>query len=292
MDQRPISSSAVVELRGIRKSYGHVEALRGVDLSVRAGEIVAIVGDNGAGKSTLIKVLTGVTQADAGEIMVEGRSVQISSPNDARDLGIAAIFQELELFDKLDVSENVFAGREITKSFCGVRWLARKEMLSEAERVVQRLGIRTLSSAKLRVGELSGGQRQMIAVARALGMNARVLVLDEPTAALGLRESATLLGQVEQLKDDGVGIILITHRIPDALAIADSIAVMKHGEVHAVLEPSNSSLEEIADVIVRGRRDALGDRREEEGSDVQDQEHSSAMRYLLRTRTKNEPDPQ
>ena len=132
----------------------------------------------------------------------------------------------------------------------------------------------------------------MIAVARALGMNARVLVLDEPTAALGLRESATLLGQVEQLKDDGVGIILITHRIPDALAIADSIAVMKHGEVHAVLEPSNSSLEEIADVIVRGRRDALGDRREEEGSDVQDQEHSSAMRYLLRTRTKNEPDPQ
>ena len=292
MDQRPISSSAVVELRGIRKSYGHVEALRGVDLSVRAGEIVAIVGDNGAGKSTLIKVLTGVTQADAGEIMVEGRSVQISSPNDARDLGIAAIFQELELFDKLDVSENVFAGREITKSFCGVRWLARKEMLSEAERVVQRLGIRTLSSAKLRVGELSGLQRQMIAVARALGMNARVLVLDEPTAALGLRESATLLGQVEQLKDDGVGIILITHRIPDALAIADSIAVMKHGEVHAVLEPSNSSLEEIADVIVRGRRDALGDRREEEGSDVQDQEHSSAMRYLLRTRTKNEPDPQ
>ncbi len=232
-----LSAEPFVELVDIHKRYGHVTALRGVDLKVSLGQVVAIVGDNGAGKSTLIKILTGVVQADSGEIRAGGQRVEIASPNDARDLGIAAIFQELELFDNLDVAENVFAGRELTRSHFGVRFLARKQMINEAEKVVARLGIRTLTSAKLRVGDLSGGQRQMIAVARALGMNAKVLVLDEPTAALGIRESATLLNQVEQLRDEGVGIILITHRLPDALAIADQIAVMKHGEVHARPRP-------------------------------------------------------
>jgi ABC-type sugar transport system ATPase subunit len=283
------SGEPFVELIDIHKRYGHVTALRGVDLKVSLGQVVAIVGDNGAGKSTLIKILTGVVQADTGEIRVGGQHVEIAGPNDARDLGIAAIFQELELFDNLDVAENVFAGRELTRSRFGVRFLARKQMIGEAEKVVAKLGIRTLTSAKLRVGDLSGGQRQMIAVARALGMNAKVLVLDEPTAALGLRESATLLNQVEQLRDDGVGIILITHRLPDALAIADQIAVMKHGEVHAVLDPRNSDLEEIADIIVRGRQGpATVGMANENANHAED--HEATMRYLLKTkRDKHSP---
>jgi D-xylose transport system ATP-binding protein len=284
-----LSAEPFVELVDIHKRYGHVTALRGVDLKVSLGQVVAIVGDNGAGKSTLIKILTGVVQADSGEIRAGGQRVEIASPNDARDLGIAAIFQELELFDNLDVAENVFAGRELTRSRFGVRFLARKQMISEAEKVVARLGIRTLTSAKLRVGDLSGGQRQMIAVARALGMNAKVLVLDEPTAALGIRESATLLNQVEQLRDEGVGIILITHRLPDALAIADQIAVMKHGEVHALLDPRDSDLEEIADIIVRGRQGpAMVGTADENANHEKD--HEATMRYLLKTK-KDKQDP-
>jgi ABC-type sugar transport system ATPase subunit len=244
----------LVALREIYKSFGSIRAVRGASLEVRAGEIVAIVGDNGAGKSTLIKVLTGAIAADRGTITVEGREVTISKPHDAQQLGIAAIYQDLALFNNLDVGENVFAGREETTSFLGLRFLRRKRMAAAAHEAVADLGIRTLHSARPLVGSLSGGQRQMIAVARAIGMNARILILDEPTAALGIRESAVLLDQARRLRDQGLGIVLITHRLPDALELANRIVVMKAGEVHGILEPPGCTLEDIADLIVRGRQ--------------------------------------
>ncbi len=243
----------LVELRDIHKSFGSIRAVRGVSLTVQSGEIVAIVGDNGAGKSTLIKIMTGVLTADEGTILVDGERVTISKPQDAQKRGIAAIYQDLALFDNLDVGENVFAGREATISVLGVRFLRRKHMAVAAHQAVVDLGIRTLHSSRPLLGSLSGGQRQMIAVARAIGMNARVLILDEPTAALGIRESAVLLEQARRLRDQGLGIILITHRLPDALELADRIMVIKAGEVQGVLEPPGCTLEDIADLIVRGR---------------------------------------
>jgi ABC-type sugar transport system ATPase subunit len=246
-------TAPLVELHDIHKRFGSIRAVRGVSLAIHAGEIVAIVGDNGAGKSTLIKVLTGALSADEGTIRVDGEPVHISKPHDAQQLGIAAIYQDLALFDNLDVGENVFAGREITRSVLGVRFLRRRRMALAAHDAVVSLGIRTLHSSRPLVGSLSGGQRQMIAVARAIGMNARVLILDEPTAALGLRESAVLLDQARRLRDQGLGIVLITHRIPDALELANRIVVMKAGEVQGILEPPDCTLEDIADLIVRGR---------------------------------------
>jgi D-xylose transport system ATP-binding protein len=248
------SGPPLVELRDIHKSFGSIRAVRGADLAVHAGEIVAIVGDNGAGKSTLIKVLTGALTADEGTILVNGNEVTISKPHDAQELGIAAIYQDLALFNNLDVGENVFAGREMTRSILGVRFLRRKRMAAAAHEAVVGLGIRTLHSARPLVGSLSGGQRQMIAVARAIGMKARVLILDEPTAALGIRESAVLLDQARWLRDLGLGIVLITHRLPDALELANRIVVLKAGEVQGVLTPPDCTLEDIADLIVRGRQ--------------------------------------
>jgi ABC-type sugar transport system ATPase subunit len=246
-------TAPLVELRDIHKSFGSIQAVRGVSLDIRAGEIVAIVGDNGAGKSTLIKVLTGAFSADEGTILVDGELVTISKPQDAQQRGIAAIYQDLALFNNLDVGENVFAGREITVSVLGVRFLRRKRMALAAHDAVVSLGIRTLHSSRPLVGSLSGGQRQMIAVARAIGMNARVLILDEPTAALGLRESAVLLDQARRLRDQGLGIVLITHRLPDALELANRIVVMKAGKVQGILEPPDCTLEDIEDLVVRGR---------------------------------------
>src|SRR5581483_10369288 len=233
----------LLELREISKSYGNIRAVRNVSLDVHAGEIVAIVGDNGAGKSTLIKIATGAVHADKGAILVDGRKAPISKPHDAQRLGIAAIYQDLALFDNLDVGENVFAGREETVRLAGIRFLRRKRMAIAAHEAVKALGIRTLESARPLAGSLSGGQRQMIAVARAIGMNARVLILDEPTAALGVRESALLLDQARRLRASGLAIILITHRIPDALDLANRIVVLKGGELQGVLRPPDCTLE-------------------------------------------------
>jgi ABC-type sugar transport system ATPase subunit len=243
----------IVTMRGISKKYANVVALSDVDLSLRSGEIVALVGDNGAGKSTLIKVLTGAVRPDDGEIQIDGQPTEMSKPSIARNLGISAIYQDLALFNNLDASENVFAGREMTRRVLGVAFLRRKKMAQEAYVILKRLGIVTLSSSKFKTAGLSGGQRQMIAVARAIGMNARVLVLDEPTAALGVRESAVLLDLVVRLKEEGLAILLVTHRVPDAMALADRIVVLKGGQVHGELNPENCVLDDVIELIVRGR---------------------------------------
>jgi len=245
--------TSFVAMRGISKKYGNVRALSNVDLSVDSGRIVSIVGDNGAGKSTLIKVLTGAVSPDEGHISIGGRQVEITKPSDAQGLGIAAIYQDLALFNNLDISENVFAGHELVRRTLGVSFLRRKRMAQEAHNLLTRLGITTLKSGRQNVGSLSGGQRQMAAVARSIGMNARVLVLDEPTAALGVREAESLLEQVRTLRDEGMAIVLVTHRIPDAMLLSDQIVVLKSGQVHGLLDPRQCQLDEVIELIVRGR---------------------------------------
>ncbi len=235
-----------------------MRALRNVTLDVFPAEVIAIVGDNGAGKSTLIKILAGAVLPDRGQILIDGKPAVIAKPHDAQQLGIATIYQDLALFDNLNVAENVFAGREQTWSLLGLKLLKRRHMSGAAHRAVKDLGVVTLDSARPLVGSLSGGQRQMVAVARAIGMSARVLILDEPTAALGIRESRTLLDQVRRLRSAGLSIILITHRLPDALELADRIVVMKAGELQGTLRPPDCSLEDIVEMIVRGRQAGEG----------------------------------
>ena len=247
-----MAEAPIVQMRGIRKRYGGVTALHDVALDLTEGTIVSLVGDNGAGKSTLVKILTGAVVPDTGHIYVSGRKVDIRKPKDSQDLGITAIYQDLALFNNLNVGENVFAGRELTRRIAGVSFLRRRKMAQASYELIQRLGIITLSSASQQVGVLSGGQRQMVAVARAIGMNSRVMVLDEPTAALGIRESGFLLDQVRRLRDHGLAILFITHRLPDALHISDRIVVLKGGAVQGDLSPSSCSLEDVADLIIRG----------------------------------------
>ncbi len=246
------AGATLVDMRGISKKYGNVRALSDVDLSVGAGQIVSVVGDNGAGKSTLIKILTGAVRPDTGVITIDGQPAEIAKPSDAQALGISAIYQDLALFDNLDISENVFAGRELVRRYLGVAFLRRKKMAQDSYGLLTRLGIITLSSPKQNARGLSGGQRQMVAVARALGKNSRVLVLDEPTAALGVRESEILLNLVQALRDDGLAILLITHRVPDAMQVSNKIMVLKSGRVQGEINPRTSHLDEVIELIVRG----------------------------------------
>lgn len=242
----------ILEARGITKSFGGVHALTSVDLQLRKGEILGLAGDNAAGKSTLMKILYGVVRSDAGEILVEGAKVEIDHPRQAQALGIGMMFQDLALFNNLDVTANVFAGRELTKSFFGIRLLDNRRMATEAHETLSRLRI-DMRSLRPLVERLSGGQRQMIAASRALGSDPRILLMDEPTAALGVREAAAFLEVAATLKSHGISVILVTHRIPDLLAIGDRIVVLKGGQVQGVLDTKRCELDDVVRLIVGGR---------------------------------------
>ncbi len=246
-----MSNDHVVEMRGISKQFGTVQALNGVDLELRRGELLGLVGDNAAGKSTLMKTLFGSVIPDAGEIFIEGAKAELRNPRDAQALGLAMIYQDLAVFNNLDVAANVFTGREYTRRFLGITFLNRKRMEVESQALLDRLRI-NISSSKLLVERMSGGQRQMVAVARAIGFDARILIMDEPTAALGVKEANTLLDLMAGLRDQGISIILITHRISDVLAIGDRVMVLKGGERQGVLDVEDSTLEDIESLIVRG----------------------------------------
>jgi simple sugar transport system ATP-binding protein len=241
-----------VQMSGISKRFGPVQALHNVDLELRHGEILGLVGDNGAGKSTLMKILNGAVIPDDGQILVDGVVCHIRSPRDAWSVGISTIYQELALFNNLDVAANVFSGRELTARVLGIRFLRRRRMEKEAGNLLRELNI-SLASPRLLVERLSGGQRQMMAAARAIGFKSRVLILDEPTAALGVRESAVLLEHVTRLREAGLGIILVTHRIPDVLAIGDRVMVLKGGESQGVLSVDGCTLNDIVGLIVGGK---------------------------------------
>jgi ABC-type sugar transport system ATPase subunit len=240
-----------VEMKGISKSFGGVKALKNVDLELRVGEIMGIVGDNGAGKSTLMKILSGAYQADKGEIYIFGKKVEITSPLDSFELGISMIYQDLALFNNLDVANNIFAGRELVRGPLRIT-LDKKSMYRRAEELIKDLRV-DIKSPKLNVARMSGGQRQMIACARGIAFQSKIMILDEPTAALGVTEANKLLGLIKNLKDLGLSILLITQRIPDILAIADRVFVLKGGVRQDILNVRETTLDDVVTLIVKGK---------------------------------------
>jgi ABC-type sugar transport system ATPase subunit len=246
-----MSSEYIVEMKGICKRFGGVHALRDVNLELRRGEIMGIVGDNGAGKSTLMKILSGAYQADEGDILIDGEKVNIQNPQDAFRLGISMIYQDLALFNNLDVARNIFVGRELTRDPFRLL-LDKKSMYSRTEELIRELRV-DIKSPKMNVARMSGGQRQMVACARAIAFQSKLLIMDEPTAALGVTEANKLLGLIKNLKGMGLSILLITQRIPDILAIADRVFVLKGGQKQDVLNVSQVTLDDVVTMIVRGK---------------------------------------
>lgn len=219
-------SGPLLRLSQIDRRFGAVEALVGTNLEVRAHEVVAIVGDNAAGKSTLAKVVAGVLQPDAGLIEIDGEAVQLTSPSAAQQLGVATVFQDLAVADNLDVTANLFLGREQRRR--GSLLLDDGEMEVTARRVLRDLGAR-IPSIRTRLGDLSGGQRQAVAIARTLIGKPRIVVLDEPTASLSVGQTAEVLNHIENLRELGLGVIFISHNLNDVRAIADRVEVLRHG---------------------------------------------------------------
>ena len=255
-DPSPESADApIVRMVGIAKHFGPIQALRGADLDLRRGEILGLVGDNAAGKSTLMKIMYGALPPDEGWIEVDGEKLHWKSPRDAQQHGISMAYQDLGLFDNLDVAANVFAGREVVRRLLGISFLRGRPMHRESMELLRRLKI-DITSSTLLVSGMSGGQRQMVAAARAVGYQTRVLIMDEPTAALGVKETASLLDLLVGLRDEGVSVILITHRIADLLQIGDRIVVLKRGRTQGVLDAQRSNLEDVERLIVRGAADA------------------------------------
>lgn len=246
-----VNTEYVVEMKGICKRFGGIHALRNVDLELRRGEIMGIVGDNGAGKSTLMKVLSGAYVADEGEIYIDGKQAHIRNPHDAFNLGIGMIYQDLALFDNLDVARNIFVGRERARGPLGLL-LDKKSMYRQAADLIGELRV-DIKSPRLNVARMSGGQRQMVACARAIAFESKILIMDEPTAALGVTEASKLLSLVKSLSERGLAILLITQRIPDVLAIADRVFVLKGGRRQDVLDISQVTLDDIVTMIVKGK---------------------------------------
>jgi len=255
-----MNTEYVVEMKGICKRFGGVQALRNVDLELQRGEIMGIVGDNGAGKSTLMKILSGAYLADEGEIYIDGQKAHIQNPHDAFNLGIGMIYQDLALFNNLDVTRNIFVGRELVrKPFTFL--LDKKKMYQRAKELIRELRI-DIKSPKLNVSRMSGGQRQMVACTRAIGFQSKVLIMDEPTAALGVTEANKLLALIRSFKDRGLSILLITQRIPDILSIADRVFILKGGQRQDIMEVSRITLDDVVTMIVKGK-DGNGSKRPE-----------------------------
>ena len=246
----PVPPRAI--MRGIRKRYGAVEALRGVDLKLGAGEVLGLVGDNAAGKSTLTKILAGAVLADAGDIMIDGQSARFSSPADARRARIEMVYQDLSLCDTIDVAGNLWLGREPGRGPRALGFLAHRRMHEGARAMLDSLDIR-LPDLYARVGGLSGGQRQSVAIARAVSFEPRVLIMDEPTSALAVAEVEAVLRLIGRVKERGVGIILVTHRLQDLFRVCDRIMVLYEGRNVAERQIAETDLEDLVRLIVGER---------------------------------------
>jgi ABC-type sugar transport system ATPase subunit len=242
-----VVESPLIELRGISKTFGHVQALQDVDFSLYPGEVVGLVGDNGAGKSTLIKIIAGVYQPDAGTILVNGSPVTVRNPRDAMAHGIATVYQNLALVDQRDVAANVFLGRELVRGLV----LDRSRMLEESAQVLEDLRI-DIPSAQTPVGLLSGGQRQAVAIARAIhqGGGTRLVIMDEPVAALGIEESRKVLRLISRLKDQGRAVIVISHNLEHVFSVADRIVVLRRGRLVGIRRREETTADEIVRFIV------------------------------------------
>ena len=249
----PAESGPLLECRGVCKRFGAVEALIDVDFEVYPGEVVALVGDNGAGKSTLIKAISGTQPADRGSFRFAGRDVTIRNPTDANRLGIETVYQDLALCDNLDTVANLFLGRELgapARAPGALKVLGESEMEQLAGRRLDDLGVTTIESLRGRVGTLSGGQRQAVAVAKATMWDAKLVILDEPTAALGVAQTAQVLDLIRRLREKGLGVVVITHNIDVVFEVADRIVVLRVGRRVATFDQRETTPQQVVSAIV------------------------------------------
>jgi D-xylose transport system ATP-binding protein len=258
----------LLALRGFSKSFGPVRALHEVDFEVDSGEIVALVGDNGAGKSSLITAIDGVEPPDTGEAYFDGKKVRIGTPQIAERLGIATVFQDLALCDNLDVVANLFLGKELVDGIA-VHVIDEVDMEQRAKKLLSDLSVTTLGSVRTEVGSLSGGQRQSVAIARTMVGEPKVVLFDEPTAALGVQQTAQVLGLVKRLADDGLGIVMISHNLEDVFQVANRIVVLRLGERVATFDREKTTPEQVVGSIT-GADTAEMRRLEEESQQKQE----------------------
>lgn len=252
-------SSAYLAATDIHLSFGAVKVLRGVNFEVARGEVVGLLGDNGAGKSTLIKILAGVYRPDSGTVSIEGRPVEFHEPNDARQAGIETVYQDLALVETLDVTANLFLGREQrTRGGLGrLGFMDKSAMSKKAREDVAQLRV-NLPPVSTPISNLSGGQRQAIAIARATSWSRTIVLMDEPTAALGVRESKEVLGLIRDLRDRGLGLVVISHDIPHVFEVSDRIVVLRHGTVHLNVAAQDTDPTEIVGTMLGAYPDAQG----------------------------------
>lgn len=244
-----MADKPVLELRGVSKSFGAVQALAKVDFSVVEGDVMALVGDNGAGKSTLVKCVGGIYPFDDGEVVFDGEPVTVHSPKEAADLGIQIVYQDLALCDNLDIVQNMFLGRERTASFGRLDETSMEQATLET---LQSLAVTTVKSVRQTVAGLSGGQRQSVAVAKAVMWNSRVVILDEPTAALGVAQTRQVLELVKRLGEQGLAVVLISHNLHDVFEVSDRITVLRLGQKVAELVTAETTQQEVVEQITAG----------------------------------------
>jgi D-xylose transport system ATP-binding protein len=242
-------SEPILSLRGIEKSFGPVQVLKGVDFDAYPGQVTALVGDNGAGKSTLIKCIAGIYNIDAGDYFFNGEKVHVGGPREATDLGIEIVYQDLALCDNLDIVHNMFLGREKKKGIT----LNEEEMEALARKTLDGLSVRTVKSIRQTVSSLSGGQRQTVAIARAVLWNSKVVILDEPTAALGVAQTEQVLNLVRRLADNGLAVILISHNLNDIFQVADNIAALYLGNMAAQVKKNDVTHAQVVQLITTGK---------------------------------------
>jgi ABC-type sugar transport system ATPase subunit len=250
-DPAPAGSAPLLELRGLQKRFGPVRALRGVNLEVPASQVTALVGDNGAGKSVLIRTVSGIHAPDGGEILWEGRPQRIRAPREAAALGIETVYQDLALADNLDIVQNMFLGRERTR----FRLLDEEGMERAAGDTLASLGVTTVRSVRQPVASLSGGQRQAVAIAKAVLWNSRLVIMDEPTAALGVAQTRMVLDLARRLTERGLGVLIISHNLNDVFEVADRIAVLYLGRLVTQGPVAQYDRESVVDYITSGRSD-------------------------------------
>ncbi|MFB9903283.1 ATP-binding cassette domain-containing protein [Allokutzneria oryzae] len=247
-------SQPILELRGVNKSFGPVHVLHDVDFTVRPGEVTALVGDNGAGKSTLVKSIAGIHPIDSGELLFDGSPATVGNPRDAAALGIEVVYQDLALCDNLDIVDNMFLGRERMRGFT----LDDAGMEEAARKVLADLSVRTVKSVRTSVASLSGGQRQTVAIAKAVLWDSRVVLLDEPTAALGVAQTRQVLDLVRRLADKGLGVVLISHNMNDVFEVADTVAALYLGRMAAQVPTRDTTRAQVVELITAGRSGDLG----------------------------------
>jgi D-xylose transport system ATP-binding protein len=247
-------SEPLLELHGINKSFGVVHVLHDVDFAVYPGQVTALVGDNGAGKSTLVKIIAGIYGRDSGDYVFEGQPVTVHGPRDVAALGVEVVYQDLALCDNLDIVENMFLGREETNGII----LDEVNMESRARETLTSLSVRTVQSVRQSVSSLSGGQRQTVAIAKAVLWNSKIVLLDEPTAALGVAQTRQVLDLVRRLADRGLGVVLISHNLGDVFEVADRITALYLGRVAADVATKDVTTNQVVELITAGRSGNLG----------------------------------